>query len=265
MSGNKVLNMESPSPMMNSNIFEDSSPYMITVEGRRGQREEAKEDTIKSVSVEVMSSHTEWQEDNSRKEQHIIIYFLNLITTFCISFQNIILVFTSNEISKAEMSIAISTATVLISIFTTYRLCRNKWKIFNLYILLDNIFLTEVASCFGFVGFLLVLYQGYWYEFITMIAFPVEILFMVGNFRIMMSLVKWSKWRVILFKLVLLADSAVFFEIGAYYMSEDFKYTGGEDSELDGKIKDFVLLYIFGLFALFVELYTKLSEIDQTA
>lgn len=26
-----------------------------------------------------------------------------------------------------------------------------------------------------------------------------------------------------------------------------------------------MLLYIFGLFALFVELYTKLSEIDQTA
>jgi hypothetical protein len=81
----------------------------------------------------------------------------------------------------------------------------------------------------------------------------------------MMLHVKWSKWRVILFKLVLLADSAVFFEIGAYYMSVDFQYTGGANKELDGKVKDFVLLYIFGLFALFVELYSKMCDIDQTA
>ena len=42
-------------------------------------------------------------------------------------------------------------------------------------------------------------------------AFPIEIIFFVGNFRIMMLTVKWSKWKVILYKLVLLADSAVFF------------------------------------------------------
>jgi hypothetical protein len=77
--------------------------------------------------------------------------------------------------------------------------------------------------------------------------------------------VKWPKWRVILFKLVLLADSAVIFEIGAYYMSVDYLYTKGEDPQLDGQIKDFVLLYIFGLFALFVELYTKVCDIDQTS
>jgi hypothetical protein len=95
-------------------------------------------------------------------------------------------------------------------------------------------------------------------------AFPIEIIFFVGNFRIMMLSVKWSKWRVILFKLVLLADSTVIFEIAAYYMSNDYKYTKGVDTELDSQIKDFVLLYIFGLFALFVELYSKMCDIDQT-
>jgi len=68
----------------------------------------------------------------------------------------------------------------------------------------------------------------------------------------MMLIVKWSRWKVILFKLVLLADSAVFFQIGAYYMSANYQYTNGTLPELDGKVKDFVLLYIFGLFALFV-------------
>ena len=81
----------------------------------------------------------------------------------------------------------------------------------------------------------------------------------------MMLQVRWSKWRVILFKLVLLADSAVFFQIGAYYMSNNYLYTAGVDTVLDGKIKDFVLLYIFGLFALFVELYKKVCDADQTS
>lgn len=48
-------------------------------------------------------------------------------------------------------------------------------------------------------------------------------------------------------------------------MSNDYKYTAGSDTGLDGKIKDFVLLYIFGLFALFVELYSKICDMDQTA
>jgi hypothetical protein len=48
-------------------------------------------------------------------------------------------------------------------------------------------------------------------------------------------------------------------------MSNNYLYTGGSNTELDGKIKDFVLLYIFGLFALFVELYSKICDIDQTA
>lgn len=157
------------------------------------------------------------------------------------------------------------TMTIIITTITTYSLCRDFWKVFNLYILLDNIFLTQVASSFGFIGFLLVLYDGHWYQIISMLAFPVEILFYVGNFRIMMLMVKWSKWRVILFKLIMLADSAVFFEIGAYYMSANFQYSDGTDTTLDGQVKDFVLLYIFGLFALFVEMYSKMCDIDQTS
>lgn len=201
---------------------------------------------------------------SSRQEQHIVLYILNLMLTFCISFQNIPLVFTSNEINKAYMSIGILLVTIAVSLFTTYKLCQDYWKIFNLYVLLDNIFLAQVASSFGFVGFLLVIYTQDWYQVFTMAAFPLEIIFFVGNFRILMLHVKWSKWKVILFKLILLADSAVFFEIGAYYMSVDYRYTNGTDTDLDGKVKDFVLLYIFGLFALFVEMYAKMCEIDQT-
>jgi hypothetical protein len=121
-----------------------------------------------------------------------------------------------------------------------------------MYFLLDNIFLTEVAGCYGFVGFLLVIYTGKWYQAATMICFPIEILFFVGNFRMLMLTVNWSKWRIILYKLVLLADSAVFFEIGAYYMIINFQYSMGVDPNLDSTVQDFVLLYVFGCFGLFV-------------
>lgn len=81
----------------------------------------------------------------------------------------------------------------------------------------------------------------------------------------MMVDVQWPKWKVILFKIVLLADAAAFFQIGSYYMSTNYKYTNGDDSDLDGQVKDFVLLYIFGLFTLFCELYSKICDIDETA
>lgn len=207
---------------------------------------------VKEQSEEGIQNLEKNAEISSRQEQHLLLYVLNLLLTFCISFQNIPLVFTSNEENKGYMSISILVVTICISSITTYSLCRDKWKIFNLYVLLDNIFLAQVASSFGFIGFLLVIYNKHWYQLITMMAYPIEILFFVGNFRIMMLMVKWSKWKVILFKLVLLADSAVFFEIGAYYMSVNYQYTSGAVPELDGKVKDFVLLYIFGLFALFV-------------
>lgn len=235
--------------------FEDSSVPQLLKNGN-------KDDFSMENSVE---EKVEKEEITSRSEQNLLLYFLNLILCFSISFQNIPLVFTNDEVMKGYMSITIMVVTIIISIITTYTLCSDGWKVFNLYILLDNIFLTQVASSFGFIGFLLVIYDGYWYQVISMMAFPVEIIFFVGNFRIMMLIVKWSKWRVILYKLVLLADSALFFEIGAYYMSANYLYSDGTDTTLDGKVKDFVLLYIFGLFALFVEMYSKMCDIDQTS
>lgn len=110
----------------------------------------------------------------SRKEQHSFMYFINLLTSFCLSFQNVLLVFTRNEQNKGIMSIVVMLCIILVSVITTLSLTKDKWKIFNLYILLDNIFLVQVASAFGFVGFVLVIYTpGNLMQLITMIAFPV--------------------------------------------------------------------------------------------
>ena len=195
----------------------------------------------------------------------MVVYFINLALALTISFQNIFLVFTSDELQKAYMSAGMIVGTITVSLLTTYGLTKEAMRSLHLYVLLDNMFLMQVASSFGFVGFLLVVYKGYWYQVISMIAFPLEIIFFVGNFRVLLAHVRWSRWRLILYKLALLADATLFFEIGAYYMSSGFNYTGGSDTTLDGKVKDFVLLYIFGMFTLFVELYSKMSDIDETA
>jgi hypothetical protein len=252
---NKVSNLscaESPSPFSNfakETPMEDSLPQLL----KNGSKDMPENDSVK-----------EDEETGSRLEQNLVLFLFNVVLSFVVSFQNIFMVFTNDELIKGYLSMAILACTLVITLVTTRSLCTDAWKVFNLYVLLDNIFLTQVASSFGFIGFLLVIYTGNWFEVVSMVAFPLEMVFFVGNFRVMMLLVKWSKWRVILYKLILLADSALFFEIGAYYLSVNYYYTGGADSTLDGQVKDFVLLYIFGLFAVFVEMYSKICDIDQT-
>lgn len=160
---NKVANLEQESA---NNIFRYPNPMQDTLSQHFKK-------SNRDLSQRESQTPDDAQDISSRQEQHTVLYIINLLLTFCISFQNIPLVFTSNELNKGYMSISILIVTICVSTITTYNLCRDKWKIFNLYLLLDNIFLAQVASAFGFVGFLLVLYKQNWYQMITMMAFPI--------------------------------------------------------------------------------------------
>jgi hypothetical protein len=48
-------------------------------------------------------------------------------------------------------------------------------------------------------------------------------------------------------------------------MTVNYSYSGGVDSALDSKIKDFILLYAFGTFDFFMQLFGKISDFDQTS
>jgi hypothetical protein len=61
---------------------------------------------------------------------------------------------------KGFMSIGITAVTIFVCVLTTAITVRDRWEALNLYILLDNIFLAQVASGIGFVGLLLVIYNG---------------------------------------------------------------------------------------------------------
>ena len=56
------------------------------------------------------------------------------------------------------MSIVVIISIILVSVIITLSLTKDRSKIFNLYILLDSIFLVQVVSAFGFVVFVLVIY-----------------------------------------------------------------------------------------------------------
>jgi hypothetical protein len=48
-------------------------------------------------------------------------------------------------------------------------------------------------------------------------------------------------------------------------MTVNYSYSGGENTALDSKVKDFILLYAFGTFDFFMQLFAKISDFDQTA
>jgi len=150
------------------------------------------------------------------------------------------------------MSIAVMIGMISVSLISTYHMRPDLGKVLQMYTLVDNIFLMQIVSSFGFIGFLMVISDGKWYHIVSMIAFPLEIIFFIGNFRVLLLYVRWTKLQMVIYKIILMAGAVLFFQIGALYMDADFSYSGGTDPVLDGAVKDFVLLYIFGMFTLFV-------------
>jgi hypothetical protein len=98
-----------------------------------------------------------------------------------------------------------------------------------------------------------------------MFGIPISFFFFVGNFRVCVRFSDWKKWRIIPFKFSLMVGAICFFEIGAYFMTVNYSYSGGENTALDSKVKDFILLYAFGTFDFFMQLFAKISDFDQTA
>lgn len=48
-------------------------------------------------------------------------------------------------------------------------------------------------------------------------------------------------------------------------MYVNYRITGGLNPDIDSSFKDFALLYTFGNFAFFNELYDKVTDFDETS
>jgi len=73
------------------------------------------------------------------------------------------------------------------------------------------------------------------------------------------TLNEMAKIRVVIFKLGLLSNCAMLIFLCGYFISSGFSPSNHFSPSFDSKMKDIILLTLFGLFAFQFELYSKLS------
>lgn len=135
---------------------------------------------------------------------------------------------------------------------------------FQLYFLLDNMLLVYVAAVIGFISFSNFRSDGAWLYTAIAITFPVDFFLLIGNYRVMLVRAEWSKWKIILSKANLLVCCIMFFQIGVFFISENYSYTNSLDPTFDGQMKQLMLLNVFGTFSLVIEMYSKMTDLDHT-
>lgn len=110
-----------------------------------------------------------------------------------------------------------------IFIASSYQLIGCRKKLILLYVLLDNTFLMELASI---ITYIFLNYTNVYTQPLAigaLIAYPILLFTMVGNFRVMLLYCKWNKIQVIIYKLVKALGSTYFLIYGTLLIikSED--------------------------------------------
>lgn len=149
---------------------------------------------------------------------------------------------------------------LLNSIYTAH----NIKQFFCIAFLIDNILLTQIVASIGFVGLNMVYFEGKWQDYFSIISLPLLHFLLSASFRFSIINYQWNRFKTIAFKMVLLFGSIVLFGIGTYIMFINFKISDGLDPNIDSRFKDFTLLYTFGNFAFFSEMYMKIGDFDKT-
>ena len=83
--------------------------------------------------------------------------------------------------------------------------------------------------------------------------------------RIFLVHLKWPKWQLITFKLVIMEICLMFLIGGIYYVWVDYSCTNHMLPSWDSKVHDFMILLFFSLFAFAFEIYSKITDLDRTS
>jgi len=126
------------------------------------------------------------------------------------------------------------------------------WDMFMLYILIDTIMVSSIVASLGFIGMMIPVFQGNWPQYVMIIGVPILYFTLAGNARVFIKCTRLIKWQLLLLKFCLGASALCYFTIGVYYMANDYKPSKGMDPELDSKVKDFVLLFVFGSYSFYM-------------
>lgn len=103
-------------------------------------------------------------------------------------------------------------ATIFIA--SSYQLIGCTKKLILLYFLLDNTFLMELASVITYIFLNYTNAQTDPIAIGALVAYPILLFTLVGNFRVMLLYCKWSKIQVIIYKIIKSMGSTYFLVYG---------------------------------------------------
>jgi hypothetical protein len=131
--------------------------------------------------------------------------------------------------------------------------------------MIDNILLVTVAVCLAFTSLIMIFdVKNQWQYKILEAGLPTLIIIYSTLTRIFLVHLKWTKWRLIFFKISIMMNNLMFLSMVVHFIYIDFSYTMHYLPTFDSKVKDFMLLYIFAMFSYTYELYSKVTDLDHT-
>jgi hypothetical protein len=138
-------------------------------------------------------------------------------------------------------------------------------KVFRLLIIIDSHLVVFCVSTVGFFWMIGILDNGEWPYLVIKFGSIVQSLSFNALFKVMVVYMKWSKARLIIYKILLLLNNGILVALCGYYFSINFSFTRHYLPVLDEQIQDFVMLYLVGIFGYQYEFYSKISDLDFTA
>ncbi len=193
------------------------------------------------------------------------MFLANIILLTVIFYSNLYYFFSwQGRSSKGIWNLFLSGYALLVLISTVVWLGSIR-QVFRILIILDNFAVVYVITVVGFYGMMAILDNGHWSYLSIKIGFVIQSLSISILFKVMILHMKWSKARIIIYKLCLISNSSMLIALSAYYFSIDFSFTRHHVPSFDDKIQDFIMIYMIGIFGYQYEYYSKISDMDFTA
>lgn len=156
---------------------------------------------------------------------------------------------------------------IVMCVVDSCRLSKNICEFLKLYTLLDNAFLVTVIALVAMNGMQYIFFYGHLTPaHVALLVFlSLQIFAFTGEVRVIMAYAKWRPWQVISAKLSCLVACSIYIAIGTHYMiyqAEELSIMGADQAN---RVKDFIFFYAFGLFAYYLEIFGKISNLDGTS
>jgi hypothetical protein len=181
----------------------------------------------------------------------MFLFAIIIVITIVISFQNILLFFTNQAVSKIVYTVGALVLFIILMLGIS-RYFSNLKEMMALYFLLDSIALSLVAAFLGFFGLTSSITRSSpLYATLMRIFVPIGLFVLSGTVRVIIKWANFKRWQNITFKVCLFMSGMCYFMIGFQIMYFNYQPSKGMLPSVDTSFKDFSLLYVFGSLSLY--------------